>query len=216
MRPNFYDQLNLRDNGRTVAAGGPCDWAVDDTWTEIRDVTIAQGNVVGSSHGSAMVRASTDDEWWLDVSSSDLFVPGGAQARALAVVHKLDGTVYQADWSDTVYLNVAVRRARRLDFFGQLDLRDNGRTVAAGGPCGLEPGDEWAEIRDVTIAQGKVVGSSHGSVMVRAGRDDEWWLDVSSSDLFVHGEAEASALAVVHKLDGATYEFPWSRRVYVG
>ena len=104
----------------------------------------------------------------------------------------------------------------RPNFHDQLNLRDNGRTVAAGGPCGLELDDEWAEIRDVTIAQGDVVGSSRGSAMVRASTDDEWWLDVSSSDLFVHGEAQASALAEVHRLDGSSYGVPWSRRVYLG
>jgi hypothetical protein len=104
MRVNFFEQLALRDNGRTVAAGGPCDWAGDDTWTEIRDVTIAQGNVVGSSRGSAMVRASTDDEWWLDVSSSDPFVRGQAQASAVAEVHTLDGTTYELRWPRRVHL----------------------------------------------------------------------------------------------------------------
>jgi hypothetical protein len=93
MLPQFFDELNLRNNSRTVAAGGPCNWDPDDDWAEISDVAITQGSVVGSSSGSITVRKDEDDEWWLDASSSSQFNRGSALAQAVAVVHKTNGTV---------------------------------------------------------------------------------------------------------------------------
>jgi hypothetical protein len=84
------------------------------------------------------------------------------------------------------------------------------RTVAAGGPCHWEPGDAWAEIRNVTIEQGGVVASSGtASTIVRRGRDRSWWLDASASGQLRRGPAEAYAVAVVHRTDGTTYEYHW-------
>ena len=42
MLPNFYDQLNMSNRGRTLAAGGPCNWQENDEWAEIRDVEVGQ------------------------------------------------------------------------------------------------------------------------------------------------------------------------------
>src|SRR5262245_60462166 len=47
MSPNFFDQLNLQNSSRTVAAGGPCNWQNGDESAEIRDVRVEQGSVVG-------------------------------------------------------------------------------------------------------------------------------------------------------------------------
>jgi hypothetical protein len=100
MNPNFDPVLNLKNNSRTVAAGGPCNWEDDDVWAEIRDVTITQGNVVGTSSGSITVRKDEDDEWWLDASSSNQFARGSAQPHAVALVYTTGGGPYPRPWPD--------------------------------------------------------------------------------------------------------------------
>jgi hypothetical protein len=101
MKPQFFNQLNLQNNSRTVAAGGPCNWDPDDDWAEIRQVTIRQGNAVGlSGNASTTVRKDKDDEWWLDASSSSQFDRGSAQPYAVAVVYRTNGTTYQYPWPD--------------------------------------------------------------------------------------------------------------------
>jgi hypothetical protein len=49
MDPQFFDDLNLKNDRHTVAAGGPCHWEAGDAWAEIKNVTIEQGGVVASS-----------------------------------------------------------------------------------------------------------------------------------------------------------------------
>jgi hypothetical protein len=99
MDPKFFDQLNLKNSSRTVAAGGPCNWEPDDDWAEIREVRATQGTNVGScGTASTTVRNGRDQEWWLDATSSSQFARGPAQASAVAIVHKTDGTV-QAPYS---------------------------------------------------------------------------------------------------------------------
>jgi hypothetical protein len=39
MHPNFYEQLNLKDGGYAVEAGGPIDWEDGDEWIKILNVT---------------------------------------------------------------------------------------------------------------------------------------------------------------------------------
>lgn len=107
MSPNFYNQLNLKNNSRTVAAGGPCNWEDDDAWAEIWDVRVEQGGVVGScGTASTTVYNGQDDEWWLDARSSSQFTRAPAQASAVAVVHKTDGTVEAPySWPHNVQLH---------------------------------------------------------------------------------------------------------------
>jgi hypothetical protein len=106
MVPNFHSELNLQNSSRTVAAGGPCNWEGGDAWTEFRQVTVVQGGVVGSSGTvSTTVRYGADDSWWLDASSSSQFTRGPAQASAVAIVHKTDGTTYEYQWPDDVQLH---------------------------------------------------------------------------------------------------------------
>jgi len=107
MHPNINDELNLQNNRRTVAAGGPCNWDPGDAWAEIKEVRIEQGSVVGSSGSASItVHQGQDDEWWLDASSSSQFTRGPAQASAVAIVHKADGTVEPPyPWSHNVQLN---------------------------------------------------------------------------------------------------------------
>jgi hypothetical protein len=89
-------------------------------------------------------------------------------------------------------------------FFNQLNLQNNSRTVAAGAD------DDWAEIRQVTIRQGSVVGlSGNASTTVRKDEDDKWWLDAKSSSQFNRGSAQPYAVAVVHRTNGTTYQYPW-------
>jgi hypothetical protein len=106
MSPNFYDQLNLKNHRRTIAAGGPCNWQDGDARAEIRDVSVTQGSVTGScGTASTTVRKGTDTEWWLDVNSTNQFTRAPAQARAVAVVTRTDGTTYEYPWPDNVQLH---------------------------------------------------------------------------------------------------------------
>lgn len=93
MRPQFFDELNLKNNSRTVAAGGPCHWEDGDVSAVISEVTITQGSVVGSSSRSITLQRGETDEWWLEASSSSPFNRGSALAQAVAVVRKTNGTV---------------------------------------------------------------------------------------------------------------------------
>ena len=107
MLPQFDDQLNMSNHGRTLAAGGPCIWVEGDEWAEIRDVEVRQGSVVASSRGrSTTVQRDSDPVWWLDVDSTDQFTYGPAQARARAVVHKTNRTTYEYEWPDTVQVDM--------------------------------------------------------------------------------------------------------------
>jgi hypothetical protein len=106
MVPQFHDELNLKNDRRTVAAGGPCHWEAGDAWAEIKNVTIEQGGVVASSgNASTTVRKGRDRDWWLDVSSSSQFTRGPAEAYAVAIVHRTDGTTYEYPWYDDVQLH---------------------------------------------------------------------------------------------------------------
>jgi hypothetical protein len=105
MKPQYFDDLNLKHNRRTVAAGGPCHWEAGDAWAEIRNVTIQQGSVVGSSGtASTIVRNGEDRDWWLDASAASRLTRGPAEAYAVAVVHRTDGTTYEYHWYDDVQL----------------------------------------------------------------------------------------------------------------
>jgi hypothetical protein len=107
MDPRFFDPLNLKNNSRTVAAGGPCNWGSDDDWAEIRQVTITQGTVVGScGTASTRVYKGQHSEWWLNASSSSQFTSGqSAQTSAVATVRRTNNTTYDVPWSVTVQLH---------------------------------------------------------------------------------------------------------------
>jgi Dyp-type peroxidase family len=98
-------------------------------------------------------------------------------------------------------------------FHRSLDLTSNGQTVWARGPCHWDENDESAEIRNVTIYQGGVVASNKGPANVRKDSDQNWRLDVYSSGRLAAGRALASAVAVVRKTNGETYEFSWPTEV---
>jgi Dyp-type peroxidase family len=98
-------------------------------------------------------------------------------------------------------------------FNTQLDLTSNGQTVVARGPCDWDDDDESAEIRNVTIQQGRVVASNSGPSTVRKDTDQDWWLELGSSGQLTGGRALASAVAVVRRTDGSTYEFSWPDEV---
>jgi hypothetical protein len=106
MLPQFFDQLDLKNNRHTVAAGGPCHWEAGDAWAEIRDVRIEQGGVVAfSGSASVIVRRGRDSSWQLDASTSSQLTRGPAEAYALAVVHRTNGTTYDYPWYDDVQLH---------------------------------------------------------------------------------------------------------------
>jgi hypothetical protein len=101
------------------------------------------------------------------------------------------------------------------NFNDELNLKNSSRTVATGGPCNWQTGDESAEIRDVRVEQGSVVGLSGttASTTVRNGQGDQWWLDAGSSSQFTRGPARVKAIALVRRTDGTTYEYPWDEEV---
>jgi hypothetical protein len=106
MVPNFHDDLNLQNNSRAVAAGGPCNWEPDDAWAEINNVTIEQGAVVATSGAASLtVQNGRDRDWWLNVSSSSQFTRGPALARATAIVHRTDGGTYEYPWAENAQLH---------------------------------------------------------------------------------------------------------------
>jgi Dyp-type peroxidase family len=110
MLPNFDEQLNMSNRGRTLAAGGPCNWQPDDEWAEIKDVTITQRSVVASSRGrSTTVRRDSDPVWWLDVDSTDQFTYADAEAQALALVHRTDGSTCEYKWDDKVLVDMPLK-----------------------------------------------------------------------------------------------------------
>jgi Dyp-type peroxidase family len=95
-------------------------------------------------------------------------------------------------------------------FYGELSLKSNRQTIAAGGPCNWQDSDAWAEVKDVTVTQGSGVASSGGSTTVRRDSDQTWSLDVNSSGQLTPGPARARAIAFVRRTDGTTYQHPWS------
>ena len=95
-------------------------------------------------------------------------------------------------------------------FYGELSLKSNRQTIAAGGPCNWQDDDAWAEVKDVTVTQGSGVASSGGSTTVRRDSDQTWSLDVNSSGQLTPGPARARAIAFVRRTDGTTYQHPWS------
>jgi Dyp-type peroxidase family len=98
-------------------------------------------------------------------------------------------------------------------FYEELNLKSNGQAIAAGGPCNWSEDDESAEITNVTIQNGRVVASNKGPRKVRKDSDQSWWLEVGSSGRLTGGRALASAVAVVRRTDGSTYEFSWPDEV---
>jgi Dyp-type peroxidase family len=110
MVPKFDDQLNMKNRGRTLAAGGPCNWQDDDDWAEIKEVTVTQGKVIASGGGrSTTVRRASDRGWWLDVDSTDQFTYGEAKSQALAIVHRTDGSTYKYPWVDKVLVDMPLK-----------------------------------------------------------------------------------------------------------
>jgi hypothetical protein len=106
MNSAFFDQLDLKHDRHTVAAGGPCHWEAGDAWAEIKNVRIEQGGVVASSGtASTIVRRGSDRSWWLDATSASQLSRGPAEAYALAVVHRSDGSTYEYPWYDDVQLH---------------------------------------------------------------------------------------------------------------
>jgi hypothetical protein len=106
MNSAFFDDLNLKNGRHTVAAGGPCHWEAGDAWAEIRNVTIHQGSVVATSGTtSTVVRNGQDRDWWLDASAAGQLRRGPAEAYAVAVVHRSDGSTYEHPWYDDVQLH---------------------------------------------------------------------------------------------------------------
>jgi Dyp-type peroxidase family len=110
MFPQFDEQLDMENRGRTLRAGGPCNWEQDDDWAEIRDVTVTQGDVTASSGDrSTTVRRDRDRVWWLEVDSSDQFTYGPANAHAVATVHKKNGATRPYPWPDDVGVDMPLK-----------------------------------------------------------------------------------------------------------
>jgi len=102
--PWFFAQLSLANGGHAVLAGGPINWAPGDAWAKIEDVTITQGAVTATSTGATTVRNGRDVNWWLNATASGKFRPGPADAYALEIGHRANGTTYRYYWEMPVQL----------------------------------------------------------------------------------------------------------------
>jgi Dyp-type peroxidase family len=109
MHPNFYEQLNLKDGGYAVEAGGPIDWEDGDEWIKILNVTVEQNDVVALSDQSTTVRKGVDRDWWLDVTSPNQFTRGPALASGVAIVRRTDGTTREYSWPDAVQIDMPLK-----------------------------------------------------------------------------------------------------------
>jgi hypothetical protein len=103
MKPNFDDRLNLKNDSRTVDAGGPCNWQEGDAYADIANVTIQQDGVVARSNGTVRVWPN-DVEWWLPAQSASQLHDGGARADAVATIHKANGNVEYWPWGEDLQL----------------------------------------------------------------------------------------------------------------
>jgi hypothetical protein len=104
MKPNFDPALNIKDDRRTIKAGGPCNWEPGDESAEIKDVMVEQPGVIASSGTNSTTVQTGDDKWWLDATSSRQFGLGPARVHAVAFVKKTDGTMHEYPWPDYVQL----------------------------------------------------------------------------------------------------------------
>ena len=104
MKPNFDQALKIKNDRRTIEAGGPCNWEPDDQSAEIKDVIVEQPGVIASSGTSSTTVQRGDNYWWLEATSSRQFATGPARVHAVAFVTKTDGTVYEYPWPDYVEL----------------------------------------------------------------------------------------------------------------
>jgi hypothetical protein len=104
MKPNFDQVLKIKNDRRTIEAGGPCNWDPDDRSAEIKDVMVEQPGVIASSGTTSTTVQRGDDSWWLDATSSRQFATGPARVHAVAFVTKTDGTVQEYPWPDYVEL----------------------------------------------------------------------------------------------------------------
>lgn len=82
MLANFYPELTLRGDGRTVDAAGPLNW--DQIPADIERVSViavvAQNGVEGRSASREYRRTDGDREWWCEICAEDgrAFEPGPA------------------------------------------------------------------------------------------------------------------------------------------
>ena len=82
MKANFYPQLTMRDDRRTVDASGPLNW--DEVPAEVDRLAVvavvAQDGVRGRGTSREYLRTDEDREWWceVEVESGGAFGPGGA------------------------------------------------------------------------------------------------------------------------------------------
>jgi hypothetical protein len=100
MKPNFDRALKIKDNRRTIEAGGPCNWEPGDVSAEIKDVIVEQPGVIASSGTKYITVQAGDNNWRFEVTSSRQFTNGLARVHAVAFVKKTDGTVYEYPWPD--------------------------------------------------------------------------------------------------------------------
>jgi hypothetical protein len=104
MKPNFDPALKIKDDRRTIEAGGPCNWEPGDESAEITDVMVEQPGVIASSGIESTTVQPSDDSWWLEATSSRQFTNGPARVHAVAFVKRTDGTVHEYPWPDYVEL----------------------------------------------------------------------------------------------------------------
>jgi hypothetical protein len=92
MQANFYPELTLKDDGRTVDVAGPLNW--DRIPPQIERVTViavvSQNGVEGRSASREYRRGDCEREWWCEVTAEagKTFRPG--PAASAGAIHALD------------------------------------------------------------------------------------------------------------------------------
>ncbi len=95
MKANFYPQLTLKDDRRTVDAGGPLNW--EEIPAEVRRLrviaAISQNGVRGRSTSREYKREDAEREWWCEVPAEDggAFAVGPAPCAGTLVVTRPGG-----------------------------------------------------------------------------------------------------------------------------
>jgi hypothetical protein len=94
-------------------------------------------------------------------------------------------------------------------FDNPLDLTNNRRTIAAGGPIvGWQPDEVSAEIQNVRVKTppGQIASSLLSVTVFPA--DNHWALELNSPDPLPGGQADAYAYVIVTRADGTHYHPP--------
>jgi hypothetical protein len=107
MKSNFFDELELDNDGRRVHAGGPIRWKADpDRDEQVVEIkaTISQNGVTARGKRNSLKRGQ-DPGWWChaDTDDNQQLEPGSAEAKGEIIIKTPSGLT-TIDWDDEVQL----------------------------------------------------------------------------------------------------------------